>query len=333
MPLPDGTTCGPARDGCQGGRRCRCRNHRQDARDRRGELALQCFEAPLQRSFRSCSSPRERAWSGRPSTRVRRSPRCAGRFLRPRSMIALRAIWCSQARKFPPWNCGSGGPHPLPDVLVQIVAVAGVDARREKGQKQRSMPAVEHFERISGRAKSPLRRIAAGNLGGQLLIAPGRLVHDGCHELRVCETRARQSRGKVFRPSASTVDNHGQAQRTDGNDPSKCVLVDIIMMVSFSWKTAVTIRPHSHWRTNHTAISSQEATRSSGTTTCVRLARALVQPGAVCAFAVLEPSIPHSNSLQMWSGSRHLWRSRTGRSDERDDNDQAKPRDRGFDRR
>src|SRR5208283_3681911 len=89
-----------------------------------------------------------------------------------------------------------------------------------------SMPAVEPFERISGRAKSPLRRIAAGNRGGQLLIAPGRLVHDGCHELRVCETRARQSRGKVFRPSASTVDNHGRAQRTDGNDPSKCVLVD-----------------------------------------------------------------------------------------------------------
>jgi hypothetical protein len=114
----------------------------------------------------------------------------------------------------------------LPDVLVQIVAVAGVDARREKGQKQRSMPAVEPFERISGRAKSPLRRIAAGNLGGQLLIAPGRLVHDGCHELRVCETRARQSRGKVFRPSASTINNHGRAQRTDGNDPSKCILVD-----------------------------------------------------------------------------------------------------------
>ena len=147
----------------------------------------------------------------------------------------------------------------MPDVLVQIVAVAGVDARREKGQKQRSMPAVEPFERISGRAKSPLRRIAAGNRGGQLLIAPGRLVHDGCHELRVCETRARQSRGNLFRPSVSTVDNHGRAQRTDGNDPSKCVLVDHNHDVSFSWKTAVTIRPHSHWRTNHTAISSRKS--------------------------------------------------------------------------
>ena len=131
-------------------------------------------------------------------------------------MIALRAIWCSQARKFPPGTARWGGPHPLPDVLVQIVAVAGVDARREKGQKQRSMPAVEPFERISGRAKSPLRRIAAGNLGGQLLIAPGRLIHDGCHKLRVCETRARQSRGKVFRPSVSTVENHSLDRNTNG---------------------------------------------------------------------------------------------------------------------
>ncbi len=126
----------------------------------------------------------------------------------------------------------------------------------------------------------------------------------------------------------------------------------IVMMVSFSWKTAVTIRPHAHWRTNHTAISSQEATRSSGTTTCVRLARVLVQLGVVCAFAVLNRRSPGilrqkhpalgqtsnaSASLpsweRSWSGSRHLWRSGTGRSDQRDDNDQAKPCDHGFGRR
>src|SRR5208283_3207771 len=31
-----------------------------------------------------------------------------------------------------------------------------------------------------------------------------------------------------------------------------------IMMVSFSWKVAVALRPHSHRRTNHAAISSRE---------------------------------------------------------------------------
>jgi hypothetical protein len=33
------------------------------------------------------------------------------------------------------------------------------------------MPAVEIFERISGRPGRPLRRIATGSLGGQFLIA------------------------------------------------------------------------------------------------------------------------------------------------------------------
>jgi hypothetical protein len=34
-----------------------------------------------------------------------------------------------------------------------------------------------------------------------------------------------------------------------------------IMVVSFSWKVAVALRPHSHRRTNHAAISSQEVSR------------------------------------------------------------------------
>ena len=168
----------------------------------------------------------------------------------------------------------------MPDVLVQVVAVAGVDARRKKGKKQRSMPAVEHFERISGRAKarSDASRRVISAASSSSLRAVSFTMAVMSSEFAKREPGNQEERSSALQQARPTTT--AGLNRLTAMIPASVFWW--IMTVSFSWKTAVGIRPHSHWRTNHNAISSQEATRSSGTTTCVRLARALAQPGAVC---------------------------------------------------
>ena len=110
--------------------------------------------------------------------------RVAGDLVQPGPEVAaLKLLWQSN-------------PGPLPDFLVQVIAVARTNVRRDEGQKQRRMPAIEPFERVSGRTESPLGRTAPGNRGGQILVTLRRLIHEGCHGLRVCETGAQQAREK-----------------------------------------------------------------------------------------------------------------------------------------